>query len=1210
MKKVAGCIVKGRMVILAVFAALTVICGILISQVKLNYDMSQYLPKDSGTRIGTNLMSDEFPQMSTLNVMLSGLSEEEKARVYQELSAKEHITSVGYDAQSEQHNRDGYSLYTLQLDVGAYADASRALVSELGEEYEGFDIAISGEAAMNVSMGVLPLLFGVAAAILFVILFLMCNSWLEPFLILLTIGTAIVLNMGTNIVFDSVSDITMAIGAILQLVLSIDYSIMLLNRFRQEKRTTPDIREAMKNTIRQSFTAISSSAATTIVGMLALVFMRFMIGRDIGFVLAKGVFFSLLCIFTVLPGLVLLSNTAIEKSEKKYLRFNMEKLGRFSYKARIAIPIAFVLLFAGSFILRDKVQIDYTMEKYNDVGKVFTPDNPIVVLYENGDEDKIAALAGAWEKDPQIDSVNSYATTLQKKMSAEDMAAYIASMGGGMKLDAQLLNIVYYAVNSTETPALMTPAAFLHFIAADVAENPAFAAFLDEEMRANLEQMKTFADKDSLTAPMAAKELAALLGQEPGDVAQLYALYFAQKGGVETGTMTLPAFACLANDMAGDEAYAAMMDKDMLAEAETLAVLADLKKAAAPRGYTETAKLLGLDANDAKLLFAVCYASKDDYQPGAMTATAFAGFLRDKVAGNPLFAGVMDEAALSQVGTLAAFTDKNVFQKQMDSEELAALFGVESRMVRQAFTLRFGLIGLGARTMSPQEFVRYLLTDVADNILFRPYLDDGTIKQLNIALAMMEAALAGEKLGYGEMAELLGMDAGQAKTLYVVYAAQRGAAAGWKLSLREAVTTMAESADDFSGFMSAEQLAQLQTARRIMDGAANGTRYTAKEMAGLTGMDAAQARQLYLFYASQHGDTDGWALSVRDFLQFICSDILPNNAFSGRFDAKTRAQLQAANHIAAAVLSEKVYGPAGMGKLLSGFSEDLDSGTVELLYAYHAALEKSDPAWALSMEELFEYLSDHMPENAAITEGKEQLEDGKKLLRGSDHSRVILNTKLPEEGEDTFAFVQRLESELDGAGIGTYYLVGNSIMAHEMRQSYPHEIKFITILTAAAIFIVVLLAFRSLGAPLILVCLIQCAVFIVMSSLYLAKMSVYYLPLLIVQCLLMGAAIDYGILLTSYYREARQTMDRKEAVIAALNHAIHTVLTSGLILTVVTFVLGLMFLSSQQAIAEILLTIAGGAVCSTLLVVFFLPGILVALDRLVVKKAKKKGFHP
>jgi uncharacterized membrane protein YdfJ with MMPL/SSD domain len=387
-------------------------------------------------------------------------------------------------------------------------------------------------------------------------------------------------------------------------------------------------------------------------------------------------------------------------------------------------------------------------------------------------------------------------------------------------------------------------------------------------------------------------------------------------------------------------------------------------------------------------------------------------------------------------------------------------------------------------------------------------------------------------------------------------------------------------------------------------------------MAGLTGMGAAQARQLYLLYASQHGDTSGWRLSPREFLRFIGSEILSDDAFAGKFGAADKARLQAAGSIAEAVISGRLYGAQEMGRILAGFGGALDGGTAQLLYTYRASLEDSDPAWALSMEELFGYLANDMPDDprfagllggsagAAVADGKRQLEDGKKQLRGPRHSRVILNTKLPEEGEETFAFVRRLEDELDSAGIGPHYLVGNSVMAKEMREDYPREIKLITVLTAAAIFAVVLLAFRSFGVPLILVSLIQCAVFVVMSSLYLAKMSVYYLPLLIVQCLLMGATIDYGILLTSNYREARRTMGRKEAITEALNHAIHTILTSGLILMVVTFALGLMFLGSQQAIAEILLSIAGGAVCSTVLVVFCLPSILVALDRIVVRRKK------
>jgi predicted RND superfamily exporter protein len=242
---------------------------------------------------------------------------------------------------------------------------------------------------------------------------------------------------------------------------------------------------------------------------------------------------------------------------------------------------------------------------------------------------------------------------------------------------------------------------------------------------------------------------------------------------------------------------------------------------------------------------------------------------------------------------------------------------------------------------------------------------------------------------------------------------------------------------------------------------------------------------------------------------------------------------------------------------------------------------------------------------AQLDAAKTQLESGKAALVGERYSRLIISTNLPEESTQTFAFIDELRAKLDNAQLGTYYLVGSSVMAHEMSETFPREMNFITILTAAAIFVVVLIAFRSFWVPLILVLLIQCAVFITMGTVYLSGGTIYYLPLLVVQCLLMGATVDYGILYVSFYREAREHLglSGKEAVASALNNAIHTVMTSALILIAVTFVLSLLFASSQQAISEILSTIAKGALCSSVLVVFILPGIVAALDKLVVPRS-------
>ena len=164
-----------------------------------------------------------------------------------------------------------------------------------------------------------------------------------------------------------------------------------------------------------------------------------------------------------------------------------------------------------------------------------------------------------------------------------------------------------------------------------------------------------------------------------------------------------------------------------------------------------------------------------------------------------------------------------------------------------------------------------------------------------------------------------------------------------------------------------------------------------------------------------------------------------------------------------------------------------------------------------------------------------------------------------------------------------------------MAQTFHAELNRITLLSAAVIFLVVALTFRSLILPLILVLTVQCGIYLTMAFIGLSG-GIYYLALLMVQCILMGATIDYGILYTSYYRENRGG-DRQTAICDAYDGAMHTILTSALIMIVAAGILGFMF--ANPAIGEICLTISRGAISATLLVVFILPGVLAALDRFI-----------
>ena len=239
-----------------------------------------------------------------------------------------------------------------------------------------------------------------------------------------------------------------------------------------------------------------------------------------------------------------------------------------------------------------------------------------------------------------------------------------------------------------------------------------------------------------------------------------------------------------------------------------------------------------------------------------------------------------------------------------------------------------------------------------------------------------------------------------------------------------------------------------------------------------------------------------------------------------------------------------------------------------------------------------------------ITDMETQLEDGIRQLKGKNYSLLMLTSSLPSESAETTEFLKELHAQCSDRFSGKYYLIGSSPMNYEMQQSFGGEMILITLLTALSIFLVVALTFRSITIPLILVLIVQCGVYLTMSANGILGYSMYHLAILIVQCILMGATVDYGILFTNYYRENRRYMGIREALESAYEGSIHTILTSGLIMILVTGIIG--FSPADPTIGQICQTISIGALAATLLILFVLPGLLAAFDRFVSKKEKIK----
>ncbi len=734
MKKLSSLIVSRRYWILGLMIVLAVVCAALFLQVKVNYDMTKYLPDDSSMKIGMDIMEREFPSMGadkSIRVMAKGLNAGKETELLEKLRLIPYVESVAHDS-SEKYHKEDYSLFVISTSMDYGSPEERSIENTLEKDFQDYQILYQND---NPGVDSVPIwLFLTAGVSLVLILLIMCRSWFEPVLFLINIGIAIIINEGTNLFLGGISYITSSIAAILQLVLSIDYSIMLMNRYRQEKATGMKQCEAMASALRNCFASIAGSALTTAAGLFAMAFMHFKIGMDLGFVLAKGVLISLICVLTVLPGIVIMGDRLIERTAKKTICFPMKRLARFSYKRRYILTIGFLVMFAVFFFLQGSTPIAYTLAKVDRIADIFPPENTLVILYENQDEEILSDLAELLE---QYDGVT-------------------------------------------------------------------------------------------------------------------------------------------------------------------------------------------------------------------------------QVMGYP-----------------------NLFGKAYSAEELS------------------------------------------------------------------------------------------------------------------------EALDDFSSM-----------------GFDTGTE---------TDFDPALLNMVYSFYYAGSSVPPGeQKLTIPELFSYVNDTMLNNPLFGGMISPEIR-------------------------DMISGAKEKLDSGM--------------------------------------------------SMLKSERWSRMIVYSTLPVESEKTEQFMTMLTKAGDGL-TGEYHLIGNSAMSYEMQNTFSGELWTITMLTAAAIYLIVLITSRSFIVPALLVLIVQCGVYITVTAVGWQGYQIYFLALLIVECILMGATIDYGILFTSYYREKRNHLEPPEALKAAYDGSIHSIMTSGVIIVLITGIFGYVY--PDPTVAEICRTIATGALSAILVILFMLPGQLSALDRLITRKDRGK----
>ena len=311
--KIGDFIVNFRNLFLIIFIGLTIFCAFNIKNVDINDSIVSYLPSDTETKQGLDIMESVFGKQSTIKLMVSDITLENAKELVGELSKLSSVQAVLFDEKSSY--KDNSALYTIQAN-----DLSEEQVSKLKEDIESTvksqEYYLTSEEFESSTDGINKVLI-IACLVIIIILLITSKTYFEPIIAFIIFGISIILNMGSNFLLGEISYITQSIAVILQLALSIDYVIIFMNQFMKEINDTSDKTLAIKKTVSKSIPEIFASSLTTISGLLALCFMQLKIGGDIGIVLSKGILCSLLTVILVMPSLLYLFSNIILKWQKK-----------------------------------------------------------------------------------------------------------------------------------------------------------------------------------------------------------------------------------------------------------------------------------------------------------------------------------------------------------------------------------------------------------------------------------------------------------------------------------------------------------------------------------------------------------------------------------------------------------------------------------------------------------------------------------------------------------------------------------------------------------------------------------------------------------------------------------------------------------------------------------------------------------------------------
>lgn len=434
-------VVKYRIPIIVVTLLLMIPSALGMANTRINYDMLDYLPADMDTVIGQNELLDDFGKGAFSMMVVENMPDKDIASLCEKIEDVEHVETVLWystladmsipmellpDKLYSEFNSDGSTLVAIFFDSSTSADVTMDAVRRI-REIAGKQCFVSGMSALVTDLKDLceaeePIYVGLAVLFACCAMMLFLDGWLIPFVFLISIGMMIVLNLGTNYFLGEVSYITKALSAVLQLAVTMDYSIFLWHSYNECREKCSDNNEAMAQAINRTLTSVLGSSITTVAGFAALCFMSFTLGRDLGIVMAKGVVFGVVGCVTVLPSLILVFDKPLQKTKHRSLIPDMHGFAKGIVKAAPVFIVVFVLLITPALYGYRKTN----QEVYYDMGQCLPQDIEYVIANSKLSEEFDISSTHMVLVNADVPSKN--VRSMIKEMESVDGVKYVLGM--------------------------------------------------------------------------------------------------------------------------------------------------------------------------------------------------------------------------------------------------------------------------------------------------------------------------------------------------------------------------------------------------------------------------------------------------------------------------------------------------------------------------------------------------------------------------------------------------------------------------------------------------------------------------------------------------------------------------------------------------------------------------------------------------------------